>query len=93
MTVKNRYRLKSFRRLIFFSKQPAMSKDREDKSHDGIDPRYPMKDATEEDLGRLYESTVRIMRKMCEEGGRNVVSARLFWRRPQENSKNCLNSM
>lgn len=38
----------------------------------GIDPRFKMEQATEEDFHALYESTVRILKKMCEEGGRDT---------------------
>lgn len=38
----------------------------------GIDPRFRMEKAEEEDFQRLYESVVRILKKMCEEGGRDT---------------------
>lgn len=38
----------------------------------GIDPRFPMAKATEEDFRTLYASVVGMLRKMCEEGGRDV---------------------
>lgn len=38
----------------------------------GIDPRFKMENATEEDFCALYDSTVRIMKKMCDEGGRDT---------------------
>lgn len=38
----------------------------------GIDPRFPMSEASEEDYEKLYRSVVRMLRKMCEEGGRDV---------------------
>ncbi|MGN0425829.1 MAG: endonuclease VIII [Acetatifactor sp.] len=38
----------------------------------GIDPRYPMLQASEEDFQVLYHSVVTILRKMCEDGGRDV---------------------
>lgn len=40
----------------------------------GIDPRFSMKDADEMDFERLYDSTVRILKKMCEDGGRDTES-------------------
>ncbi len=38
----------------------------------GIDPRFPMLQATEDDFRKLYDSVVRMLRKMCDEGGRDV---------------------
>ncbi len=38
----------------------------------GIDPRFDMKGATEEDMLTLYNSVRKILKEMCEQGGRNV---------------------
>ena len=38
----------------------------------GIDPRYDMTFATEEDFQALYDSIRKILRKMCDAGGRNT---------------------
>lgn len=38
----------------------------------GIDPRFPMATATEEDFQALYQSVVGVLRKMCDDGGRDV---------------------
>lgn len=38
----------------------------------GIDPRYKLENATEEDFRAMYDSTVKIVRKMCLEGGRDT---------------------
>ena len=38
----------------------------------GIDPRYPMQDASEEDFHILYESVCKIIRKMAAKGGRDT---------------------
>lgn len=38
----------------------------------GIDPRYKMENATEEDYHALYNSVNKIMKKMCAEGGRDT---------------------
>lgn len=38
----------------------------------GIDPRYKLDKASEEDFRALYDSTVKILCKMCEEGGRDT---------------------
>lgn len=38
----------------------------------GIDPRYPMAQASEEDYQTLYHFVVKVLRKMCENGGRDV---------------------
>ena len=38
----------------------------------GIDPRYKMEKASEEDCHALYDSTVKMLRKMCAEGGRDT---------------------
>lgn len=38
----------------------------------GIDPRFSMQTATEEEFERLYESVVRMLKKMCDDGGRDV---------------------
>lgn len=37
-----------------------------------IDPRFNMQNATEEDLQALYASTRKILRQMCEQGGRDT---------------------
>ena len=38
----------------------------------GIDPRYPMQEASEEDFHILYESVCKIIRKMAAKGGRDT---------------------
>lgn len=38
----------------------------------GMDPRYDMTFATEEDFQKLYESVRKILREMCEAGGRDT---------------------
>lgn len=38
----------------------------------GIDPRYNMQNATDEEFHAIYDSILKIIRKMCEEGGRDV---------------------
>lgn len=38
----------------------------------GIDPRYDMTKATEEDFQALYTSVRKILKEMCEAGGRNT---------------------
>ena len=40
----------------------------------GIDPRFPMLQAEEDDFKKLYASTVKMLRKMSEEGGRDTES-------------------
>lgn len=40
----------------------------------GIDPRFPMAQAEEDDYKKLYASTVKMLRKMCEKGGRDTES-------------------
>ena len=40
----------------------------------GIDPRFSMRDAKEEDFKILYLSVKKIIRKMCEAGGRDTES-------------------
>ena len=38
----------------------------------GIDPRYDMQNMTEEDFGTLYSSVRKILKEMCERGGRDT---------------------
>ena len=38
----------------------------------GIDPRYDMTNATEEDFEALYASVKKVLREMCDKGGRNT---------------------
>lgn len=38
----------------------------------GIDPRFKMADATEEDFKRLYDATMSVVKDMCEKGGRDT---------------------
>ena len=38
----------------------------------GIDPRFDMKNATDEDFQILYNSVKKILREMCENGGRDT---------------------
>ena len=38
----------------------------------GIDPRYDMTNATEEDFKALYDSVRKVLRAMCDAGGRNT---------------------
>ena len=40
----------------------------------GIDPRFSMRDAKEEDFKILYQSVKKILRRMCEAGGRDTES-------------------
>ncbi len=37
-----------------------------------IDPRFDMRDATQGDMFDLYQSVCSVIKKMCEEGGRNT---------------------
>lgn len=38
----------------------------------GIDPRYPMQDASEEDFRALYDSVKKVISEMAEKGGRDT---------------------
>lgn len=38
----------------------------------GIDPRYKLEKASEEDFRAMYESTVKMVKKMCLDGGRDT---------------------
>ena len=38
----------------------------------GIDPRYNMQEASEEDFEALYQAVKKMLKKMCEDGGRDT---------------------
>lgn len=38
----------------------------------GIDPRFDMREASEEDFRRLYTSIRTVLKEMCEQGGRDT---------------------